>query len=318
MPFPTEHSARLANPEKYKRFRRENNKFGAGIHAIWGVRKDNSKVEVQAIRLDKTKFTPAQARAWLKEHDHTPLRFDPATGTAEFAEAGDFDRRIVQLKVDPERVTDEGMFEGYASTFGNEDLEHDIVDRGAFIESLAKHRQKGTWPKLLWQHDRHQPIGVWKSIEETEHGLQVLGQLALDKDPTQEVRQAREAYKLLKMGALDGISIGYRVLESAPAVENEREVNHLKKLKLYEASLVTFPANEQARVTTVKSVRELEAVLRDAGLSRQAAKVLASRGFAGLNQCDADADPDPEAEGTLDDELARRIADVCEQVTRKE
>ena len=80
MPYPSEHSARLRPPGRYRRFRRENDKFGSGIHAIWGVRKDNEKVELQAIRFDKKKFTAARAKKWLKDRDYEPIRFEPASG----------------------------------------------------------------------------------------------------------------------------------------------------------------------------------------------------------------------------------------------
>lgn len=67
MPFPNEHAARQTSPTRYKKFRRQKNKFGQGVDAIWGVL-DDGKTELQSIRFDKSKFTPAQAKAWLKEH----------------------------------------------------------------------------------------------------------------------------------------------------------------------------------------------------------------------------------------------------------
>lgn len=96
MPYPNEHSARLKDPKQYDEFRRVNNKFGSGIHAIFGIKKKpKRKSELQAIRFNAKKFTVAQAKKWLKEHDHKPIRFEPATGkgkqTATLAEmlAGD-------------------------------------------------------------------------------------------------------------------------------------------------------------------------------------------------------------------------------------
>jgi len=77
MPYPNEHAARLKNPGKYKRFRRENDKFGSGIDAIWGITQDN-KVELQAIRFDASKFTAAEAKKWLADHDYSPIRFEAA------------------------------------------------------------------------------------------------------------------------------------------------------------------------------------------------------------------------------------------------
>ncbi len=81
-PFPEEHAARIRSPNLYKRFRRQNNAFGSGVDVIYGVRKDNDKVEVQAIRFKTSKFTVAQARAWLKSHDYTATIFEPASGSS--------------------------------------------------------------------------------------------------------------------------------------------------------------------------------------------------------------------------------------------
>jgi hypothetical protein len=82
MPYPTEHSARLKDPSRYERFRRENDKFGPGIHAVWGITADG-KAELQAIRFDVAKFSVAEAKAWLKEHGHKPILFEPASEKAE-------------------------------------------------------------------------------------------------------------------------------------------------------------------------------------------------------------------------------------------
>jgi len=82
-PYPNEHSCRLQDPDKYSRFARNNNRFGDGIHAIFGRRKTDGKSELQAIRFDKTKFTVAQAKKWCKDHDHTCKPFEPATQTGK-------------------------------------------------------------------------------------------------------------------------------------------------------------------------------------------------------------------------------------------
>ena len=76
MPYANEHAARVNNPDKYDRIRRQNNKFGAGIHVIWGIKGD--KTEIQAIRFDSSKFTIAEAKAWLKDNDIKYILFEPA------------------------------------------------------------------------------------------------------------------------------------------------------------------------------------------------------------------------------------------------
>jgi hypothetical protein len=69
MPIPSEHASRQNSPDKYERVRRQNDKFGDGIHVIWGVL-ENGDTEVQSIHFDKNKFSPADAKQWLKEHDY--------------------------------------------------------------------------------------------------------------------------------------------------------------------------------------------------------------------------------------------------------
>lgn len=81
MPYPNEHAARLKDPDQYDRVRRENDKFGDGIHAIWGIK--GEKVELQAIRFSKDKWTVAEAKAWLKDHDYDPIEFEPASSSRE-------------------------------------------------------------------------------------------------------------------------------------------------------------------------------------------------------------------------------------------
>jgi hypothetical protein len=80
--YPNEHAARINDPDKYEKFRRENNKFGEGIDVIWGITKDG-KTEVQAIRFDAKKFTVEAAKKWLKDYDFSPIEFVPASKKSE-------------------------------------------------------------------------------------------------------------------------------------------------------------------------------------------------------------------------------------------
>lgn len=168
-----------------------------------------------------------------------------------------------------------GEFEGYGSVFGVVDSYRDVVDKGAFVESLEKHGL----PKLLLQHSSWMVGGKYLEVFEDDKGLFVKGQLNL------EVQAAREAYSLMKQDAISGLSIGYSVLEED--MDRETGVTHLKKVRLYEVSIVTFPANESATISAVKaapaSVRDFEDFLREAGkYSREEAKLIASKGFNAL------------------------------------
>lgn len=137
-----------------------------------------------------------------------------------------------------------GRIEGYGTIFDVPDLEGDIIVPGAFTASLARHRQAGTWPRLLWQHDPAQPIGRWIDVREDAQGLRLVGQLAL------ETQVGREAHALLKQGALDGLSLGFLIRRAESAGAGQRRI---LEAELLECSPVTFPCHPQARVLTVKT-----------------------------------------------------------------
>ena len=192
--------------------------------------------------------------------------------------AMDYKSLPLSLKAAP---GEDGVFEGYASVFGVVDQGMDVVERGAFAKSLGQRRVK-----MLWQHDTQSPIGTWETIAEDEKGLFVRGRLI------PEVEKGREAMALLKAGAIDSMSIGYRTIEAEAANVNGRGVRKLTEIDLFEISLVTFPMLPDAKVTDVKSItteRDFERFLRDAGYSRSEATAITLHGFKALrNQRDAD------------------------------
>lgn len=174
-------------------------------------------------------------------------------------------------------------FEGYASVFDTVDSYGDVVMRGAFKQSIDKATDANQWPSMLWQHDQKQPVGAWREMFEDDHGLYVKGELA-------DTSLGRDVYHLLMMNALNGLSIGYAVKEES--YNREAAVRELKAIDLWEVSVVTFPANTDARIHEVKQsghdARFVEKVLRDAGLSRTNAKAIVARGLAGLRDADAE------------------------------
>lgn len=181
-------------------------------------------------------------------------------------------------------------FSGYASVFGNVDAYGDVIEPGAFSAFLADAKaQRQPWPAMLAQHggwgmaaDDMTPVGVWTDLAEDGTGLKASGVLA-------DTPRGRELYTLMKMQprpAIDGLSIGYIPKEWEPRSKPEDPRRRLKKIDLVEISPVTFPANRQARVSSVKSViedagatlKEIEAYLRDEmGLSWREAKALIAR-----------------------------------------
>lgn len=138
-----------------------------------------------------------------------------------------------------------GVIEGYASLFGGEpDSYGDTIAKGAFAGSLAEHKAARTAPLMLWMHDPSEPIGVWHEVREDASGLAVKGRLIL------ETVRGREAHALLKAGALNGLSIGFRVRDAERRQDGGRL---LTEIDLVEISLVSMPAARRARVTSVKS-----------------------------------------------------------------
>jgi HK97 family phage prohead protease len=181
---------------------------------------------------------------------------------------------------------DGGVFEGYGSVFSIEDMGGDVVVPGAFTETLAKQKAAGRFPAMLWQHRQAEPVGVWTSMEEDSVGLKVRGQLAL------KTARGAEAYELMKMGAISGMSIGYRSRDDS--YDRVTGVRSLKKVDLHELSLVTIPMNDASRVSAVKTIEELDSLseierhLRDAcGMSKSEALAMVSRVKSVISRSDS-------------------------------
>ena len=216
--------------------------------------------------------------------DVTEYAEDDSVEEVKFMETGTLDCHAdFELKAyhDDDDEENKGKFEGYASVFGNKDLGNDVVVQGAFRKSL---RAKGPKKiKMLFQHDTKEPIGVYTKIREDANGLYVQGQLAM------QTQKGREVYELMKMGAIDGLSVGYRVDAKGYHYDERGKKRMLKEVDLMEISAVTFPMNPKARISAVKaearSVREWEAFFRDeGGLSRTESKVAAGAVAKALDQ----------------------------------
>jgi HK97 family phage prohead protease len=206
----------------------------------------------------------------ILKHDLMTLRFSPLL-EAKFSANG-------------------GVVEGYGSTFGGQpDSYGDVVAPGAFARSLREHKEAGTMPALLWAHDPERPIGRWIEMREDNRGLFVTGQLNVKSTA------GSDAYEHLKAGDVTGLSIGFT---TPPGGRQERGdgVEVLVDVNLWEVSAVVFPANRNARVTSVKSIssmREFEVLLQDVlRLPRAAAKKLAAGGYPALAKVEDDLDPE--------------------------
>lgn len=187
--------------------------------------------------------------------------------------------RALNRPFEVKELGEDGEIVGYGSVFDVVDSYRDIVLRGAFLDSIQKMQATGRKLKMLWQHRSDTPIGVWEEMAEDDRGLLLKGRLALSTYKGREVRE------LLKMGAVDGLSIGFSVPKGGEEYDQSRNVNLLKQVDLWETSIVTFPANEAAMVEEVRSAeiqralstkRDMERFLREVGLPISVAKHFAA------------------------------------------
>lgn len=177
-------------------------------------------------------------------------------------------------------LDDAGIFHGIASTASMNRNEWAYAP-DAFKVSLAEHAKRGTMPALLMHHDRTRPAGVWTKIEPTAKGLKVSGKLTLD------AADGAEAYSLLKSGALSSLSTGAIHRQMGPVKTGG---NLVTEADLYEISLVSVPANPDARVLRVSAidgVRDIEQLLRQANVSSRRAKVAAAAAWRALQSSPA-------------------------------
>lgn len=186
--------------------------------------------------------------------------------------------RFIERPFEVKAVEDDGTFTGFGSVFGNVDSYKEVVAPGAFTETLSQWKQAGRLPPVLWQHRSGEPIGPYLEMEEQPVGLWVKGRLLVD-----DVQRAKEARALMKAKAVNGLSIGFVTREDS--YDRVTGIRTLKKVDLWEVSVVTFPANPAAQISSVKSaigaintLAEAEALLRDVGrFSKADATALISR-----------------------------------------
>lgn len=195
---------------------------------------------------------------------------------------------LIELKLAPSDDAEVMTFSGYGAAFNNVDAYGDVIEPGAFAAFLSDvEAGKQAWPAMLSQHggygmtaDDMTPVGVWADLAEDGKGLKVGGTLA----GTQRGRDLHTLMKMTPRPAINGLSIGYIAKEWEPRSKPDDPRRRIKKIDLIEISLVTSPANNRARVDSVKSadsirVRDAEYALRDAGFSANEAKAILAEGF---------------------------------------
>lgn len=204
-----------------------------------------------------------------------------------------------------------GKFEGHASVFDVIDSYREVVMPGAFQDTISEWKSSGRFPPCLWQHFWYEPIGPITHLEEDSVGLLVRGDLLID-----DVPRAREARALMKAKAITGMSFGFDVDEEE--YDSRAAILRLKKIDLWEVSVVTFPANEAAQIESVKSafggklpsVRDFEDFLREAGFSKSHAAAIATYGLGRLRREAESSDAKANEPGAQVERLAALICNA--------
>lgn len=199
------------------------------------------------------------------------------TKNLEFKHGPDVTSKAATIPLVIKQITEDGEFEGYGSTFGNVDRGMDMVMPGAFRRTLKEKKLPAI--KMLRDHDTRKLVGKWLEIREDDRGLFCKGRIfARDEDHNP---LAKETLALLREGALDSLSMGYRTVKAT--YDEENGIRQLLEVDLWEVSVVTFPMNEMATVDAVKAddltINDVERILREGGAPGQFAKMVAIHGY---------------------------------------
>lgn len=239
-PYPNEHAARINDPRKYKKFRRENDKFGAGIHAIWGIAA-GGKAELQAIRFDSSKFSVEQAHAWLKKHDYKPILFEPAK-----EKSADISVKIAAIDGCKVAKREGKLYlSGYANTKNVADRYGDVPTvykaKRDFVYDLTDFKKN---PVMLIDHcnQTDHVAGSFTILEEDERGLKFEACFSDSEHPI--VAHARTVYA---EGHAKALSIAGRFY-----FEDDENPKNLTLAKIFEISLVPVPADPNALATAME------------------------------------------------------------------
>lgn len=218
---------------------------------------------------------------------------------------------LKQLRFNVKSLDDsagEGVFSGYASTFGNKDLQGDVIAKGAFAETLEKDYYGGAGIPIHWNHQDGKPtdiIGRTLSAVEDEKGLLISAQLNIEDNPT-----AQQAYDLLKDGMVHQMSIGFVPTKTAWITEKGDGPwgghSEFQQIKLFEISVVPVAANQQAEILAVKSGRAISSANEE---KLRASLALLNEGLEGIdsdnsNTSDEDKPDDSKTGEQQDKKLA--------------
>jgi HK97 family phage prohead protease len=214
-----------------------------------------------------------------------------------------FDPSEFEVKMEDEQM----IVEGYATTFGNTDAVNDVIERGAFGKRLTPKKIK-----FLYQHDMTEPIGTIKEVREDDKGVFIKAKFS-------DTTRGRDSYTLMKDGAIDAFSIGFRIDEKGWRYDSKTQVRYISKAKLMEVSAVTFPANDKAQVTMVKSLgesgfktkRDFEEALRFMGFSQKESAIIVSKSYPAL---ESHWDGDCEKGNQSDSDLKKSLENLLNTI----
>lgn len=263
MPFPNQHAAVVTAASKFdqKTFRTINiGDKNSGITAIVGKSKGKSKTAVQSYRFEKKKFTPTQAKKWLKDHEIKTIEFTAASDDDDDGKTIDFNKIPEKLEYKRfhlnirETKEDEqlGVFRGAMAT-EHKDRGNDIIAPEAFDNTLKRYKKAKRDITLYYQHNTFAlPIGIIpvKSVAKDGKNWDVKGELNLD------TQLGREVYALIKQGALSDLSIGFTIIDQDIKIDKkdpEKFIRTIKELELWEVSVVGEPMNPKATINEVKN-----------------------------------------------------------------
>lgn len=189
-----------------------------------------------------------------------------------------------------------GSFEGYGAAYGNRDQGGDIIAKGTFADDLAEHEKSGAVPHMFWNHNQNEPIGDYTKMTDSAKGLKVSGKLWIGKG----IPKAEQAYLMMKGNGPKGLSVGIMIPPGGRSAYDDKNTSTISKAACKEISVVPYPMNQKALVTSIKAalegkdfitVREAEEVLRDVALwNDREAKTFLARVKKGFDvERDADA-----------------------------
>ncbi len=247
-PYPNEHACRLQNPAKYDTCKRSSRVAknpdsvkGKKYYVIFCKKKGES-MEEQAYRYPKDTWTESQARAHCKYHGG---KFEPAKKEGAM---NDLERKYCETSFEAKAEGDERIIEGYAST-RDIDRMNDIILPTAFEDTMPQYMKN---PVMHFGHNwTSYPIGKIIGYEINRKGLYIKAKLSSLAD---------DVWTLIKEGILKAMSIGFKIIDSEEFEEKDdagnikRRLRKIKKIDLYEISVVNVPANPRALIDSAKSI----------------------------------------------------------------